>query len=109
MKTRVMRMLGAAGAVGALTLLGLVGTGGAASASSVSAQPAASLRVPGGFQPEAASFTSPAWGVVLGGSGRATGHGIRAELAVTADGGAHWSLMRAPRVWLDNSGSACRR
>ena len=24
---------------------------------------------------------------------------------MTADGGAHWSLMRAPRVWLDNAGS----
>lgn len=105
MKTRVMKMLGAAGAMGALTLLGLAG-GGTAAAASAPAQPAhpvsvASPRLPG-FQPAAASFTSAAWGVVLGGSGHAAGHAVRAQLAVTADSGAHWSLMRAPRAWLDN-------
>jgi photosystem II stability/assembly factor-like uncharacterized protein len=108
MKTRIMKVLAAAGSAGALTLLYLVGASGAASASPAPAQPAqpaqaaavASLR---GFQPAAASFVSPAWGVALGGSGY--GHTYRAQLAVTADGGAHWSLMRAPAVWLANGSS----
>jgi hypothetical protein len=55
--------------------------------------------VPGSFRPAAASFVSPSWGVVLGSASRA----YRAQLAVTADSGAHWSLMRAPSVWLANS------
>ena len=105
MKTRIMKALGAAGAMGALTLLSLAGAASASAAPAQSAHPvtAASPRLHG-FQPEAASFTTPTWGVVLGGSGRTAGHAARAELAVTADGGAHWSLMRAPRVWLDNPG-----
>jgi len=70
-----------------------------AAADSAGAVPA-SLKVPDGFQPAAASFVSPAWGVVLGGSGCTLSRTCRAQLAVTADGGAHWSLMRAPAVWL---------
>lgn len=104
MKTRVMKVLGAAGSAGALTLLCLIGAGGAASASPAPAQPAqaaeaASLR---GFQPTAASFVSPAWGVVLGGFGYTSGHAYRAQLAVTTDGGTYWSPMRTPPVWLAN-------
>jgi hypothetical protein len=49
--------------------------------------------VPDGFQPAAASFV-PGWGVVLGGSGCTLSRPCRAQLAVTADGGAHWSVMR---------------
>ena len=109
MKTHIMRALGVAGSAGALILLGLAGAGGVASASPAPAQAAhtasaASLRVSGSFQPAAASFVSPAWGVVLGGSGVTAGHAVRAQLAVTADGGAHWSLMRAPAVWLASGG-----
>ena len=43
----------------------------------------------GTFQPAAASFVSAARGVVLGCSGRDR----QALLAVTADGGGHWSMM----------------
>ncbi len=110
MKTHIMKALGAVGSAGALTLLCLVGAGAAASASPPPAQPAhavsvSALKVPGSFQPAAASFVSPAWGVVLGGSGSAS-HVYRAQLAVTADGGAHWSLMQAPAVWLANASSS---
>jgi hypothetical protein len=113
MKKHIMKALGAVGSAGALTLLCLIGAGGAASASPSPAQPAhtvpvSSLRVPGSFQPAAASFVSPAWGVVLGGSGSAS-HVYRAQLAVTADGGAHWSLMRAPAVWLAASWRGTRQ
>lgn len=66
----------------------------------------ASLEVPAGFQPAAASFVSPAWGVVLGGSGCTLDRPCRAQLAVTADGGAHWSVMRAPAVWLADGRSS---
>jgi hypothetical protein len=101
-----MKVLSAVGAAGALTVLSLAGAGGAAAASAAPAQaahsaPVAPLRLHG-FQPAAASFASPTWGVALGGSSRGTG---LARLAVTADGGAHWSLMRAPVVWLDNGAS----
>jgi hypothetical protein len=80
-----------------LSLLCLVNAGGAASASPVSApagHAVGPISPPRGFRPAAASFVSPAWGVVLGCSGSA----YRAQLAVTGDGGAHWSLMRAPDV-----------
>jgi hypothetical protein len=111
MKTHVRRALGAAVSAGALTLLCLTGTGGAAWASPALVQRGsvvslASLTVPGSFQPAAASFVSPAWGVVLGGAGCTASRACRAELAVTGDGGAHWSLLRAPAVWLGDSGSA---
>jgi photosystem II stability/assembly factor-like uncharacterized protein len=106
MKTHLMKVLSAVGAAGALTVLSLAGAGGAAAASAAPAQPAHSAAVTPlrlhGFQPAAASFTSPTWGVALGGSSRGTG---LTRLAVTADGGAHWSLMRAPVVWLDNGAS----
>jgi hypothetical protein len=110
-KTRIMKALGAAGSAGALALLCLIDAGGAASASPSSVQPGpvvpvASLRVPGSFQLAAASFVSPAWGVVLGGSGCITSHACRAQLAVTTDGGAHWSPMRTPAIWLANGGSS---
>jgi hypothetical protein len=89
-----------------LTVLSLAGAGGAAAASAAPAQAAHSAAVAPlrlhGFQPAAASFTSPTWGVALGGSSRGTG---LTRLAVTADGGAHWSLMRAPVIWLDNGAS----
>ena len=103
MKTHIMKALGVAGSAGALILLGMTGAVGVASASpspAQSAAAAASLRVSSGFQPAAASFVSATRGVVLGGTGVAPGHAVRAQLAVTADGGAHWSLMRAPAVWL---------
>jgi hypothetical protein len=82
MKTHI-KALGAIGSAGALMLLTLIGSGGAALASPSSVGPAqgtfvGSLKVPGSFQPAAASFVSPAWGVVLGQSG----HTSRAQLAV---------------------------
>ena len=111
MKTHIMKALTAAGSAGALTLLCLLGAGGAASASSAPVQPGpvvhlASLTVPGNFQPAAASFVSPTWGVVLGGAGCTASRACRARLAVTADGGAHWSPIRGPAVWLANGGSS---
>ena len=106
MMSHIRKIIGTAGAAGALTLLSLTGASAAVAASPASAQPSHSApgASPGrhGFQPEAASFTSSTWGVVLGGSGN--GRMVRAELAVTSDGGAHWSLMRAPHVWLENNG-----
>ena len=83
---------------------------GSGSASRSPVQPArpgqvSSLTVPHSFAPVAASFVSPAWGVVLGGAGCTAGHACRAQLAVTADGGAYWSVMRAPAVWLDSGGT----
>jgi hypothetical protein len=110
MKTRILKVLGAAGA---LALLCLTGAGSAASASAVSAAsvqsrpvPVAALGVPGSYRPAAASFVSPAWGVVLGADGCTPGRACRAQLAVTADGGARWSLMRTPAAWLANGGSS---
>jgi len=108
MKTHIMRVLGAAGLAGALTLLGLIGAGSAAAGSAAAASPAqaaytapvGSFKVPANFQPTAASFVSPAWGVVLGGSGCTISRPCPAQLAVTADGGARWFLMRAPAVSL---------
>jgi len=109
MKTHIMRALGAAGLAGALTLLGVIGAGGAAAGGAAAASPATqaaytapvgSLKVPGNFQPGAASFVSPTWGVVLGGSGCTISRPCPAQLAVTADGGARWFLMRAPAVSL---------
>jgi len=111
MKTHIIRALGAAGSAGALTLLCLIGAGGAASASSAPVRPGpvvpvVSVRVPGSFRPTAASFISQAWGVVLGTAGCTTSHACRAQLAVTADGGAHWSLLRTPAAWLANGESS---
>jgi hypothetical protein len=108
-KTRIMKALGGAGSAGLLALLCLTGAGSAC-ASPAPVQPGpvpvASPKVPGSFQPAAASFVSPAWGVVLGTGGCTSSHACRAQLAVTADGGAHWSLMRTPAVWLANGGSS---
>jgi len=56
--------------------------------------------VPAGFQPTAASFYSPASGVVLGGVGCATNHACRARLVATTDGGARWRFLTAPDVSL---------
>lgn len=103
MKTHIMRALGAAGLAGAVTVLGLIGASGAAAASPAQAAytaPVGSFKVPGNFEPAAASFVSPAWGVALGGSGCTISHPCQAQLAVTADGGAQWYLMRAPAVSL---------
>jgi hypothetical protein len=110
-KARTMKALGAAGSAGALTLLCLIGPGRAASASPAPVQPwpavhLAAVTVPSSFQPTAASFVSAAWGVVLGGSGCTGSRACRAQLAVTADGGAHWSVMRGPAVWLGGGGSS---
>ena len=110
MKTHVRKALGAAVPAGALTVLCLAGAGGTAWASPAPVQRGpvvrlAWLTVPGSFQPAAASFVSPAWGVVLGGAGCTASRACRAELAVTADGGAHWSVMRGPAVWLGDGGS----
>ena len=109
MKTHVRKALGAAVSAGALMVLCLTGAGGAAWASPAPVQLGpvvrlASLTVPGSFQSAAASFVSPAWGVVLGGAGCTASRACRAELAVTADGGAHWSVMRGPAVWLGDGG-----
>jgi len=109
MNMHLMKVLGVAGSAGALALLCLT-TGGAradAAAPGVAghAAPAASLEVPAGFEPDAASLVSSAWGVVLGGSGCASSRPCPARLAVTADGGARWSLMRAPAVWLAGASS----
>lgn len=109
MKTHLVRALGTAGSAGALTLLCLTSAGCATAAAPAPAQaphagPVASLKVPRNFVPGAASFVSRAWGVVLGGSGCTAGHHLcPAQLAVTTDGGARWSLMRAPAVWLANA------
>jgi hypothetical protein len=110
MRTRIMKPLSAAGPAGALTVLCLIGAGCAAPASPAPARPGPVARlaapaVPGSFQPAAASFVSPAWGVVLGGAGCTASRACRARLAVTADGGAHWSVMRAPAVWLGGGSS----
>jgi photosystem II stability/assembly factor-like uncharacterized protein len=107
MRTHVFKVLSTAGVTGAL-IVGLV-SGGAAAATAAPAQsarpaPVAPLRVHG-FEPAAASFTSPTWGVALGGASRGVGLARLARLAVTADGGAHWSRMHAPNVWLDNGAS----
>jgi hypothetical protein len=108
MKTHIVKAFGTAGSAAALALLCLTGAGGAAAAATSPAQVAghtvavASLKVPASFQPTAASFVSPARGVALGGSGCTISRPCQAQLAVTADGGAHWSLMRAPAVWLAN-------
>jgi hypothetical protein len=106
-----MRALGAAGSAGALMVLCLTGAGGAAWASPALVQRGpmvrvASLTVPGSFEPAAASFVSPAWGVVLGGAGCTASRACRVQLAVTADGGARWSLLRGPAVWLGDGGSS---
>ena len=101
-----MRALSAAGSAGALTLLCLTGAGGAASASSAPVQSGAVVTVPGSFEPAAASFVSPTWGVVLGGAGCTASRACRAQLAVTADGGARWSALRGPAVWLGDGGSS---
>ena len=110
MKMHIIKALGAAGSAGALGLLCLIGAGDAASASPSPVQPAgpatvSSLRMPGGFQPAAASFVSPTWGVVLGSAGHTAGHASRAQLAVTDDGGMYWYRMPVPALWLANGGS----
>jgi hypothetical protein len=111
MKTHLMQVLSAAGSAGALTLLCMIGAGGAASPAPAPVQPGpgvhvASLTVPGSFEPAAASFVSATWGVVLGGSGCTASRACQAQLAVTADGGARWSAIRGPVVWLANGGSS---
>jgi hypothetical protein len=111
MKTHIRKALGAAVSAGTLTVLCLTGAGGAAWAAPAPVQRGpivhlASLTVPGSFEPAAASFVSPAWGVVLGGSGCTASRACRAQLAVTADGGARWSVMGGPAVWLGDGGSS---
>jgi photosystem II stability/assembly factor-like uncharacterized protein len=106
MKQGITRALGALGSALALSLVCLAGTGSAATASPAAAKAAGvtsagALSEFGGFQPAAASFTSPNWGVALG----SAAHTGRALLAVTADGGRHWSPMRAPNVRVGNGGA----
>ncbi len=106
MKQRIMKALGALGSALALSVACLAGTGGAATASPLAASGANGASVSalsefGGFQPSSASFASPDWGVALGSAAR-TG---RALLAVTADGGRHWSPMRVPDVRVGNDGA----
>ncbi len=105
MNARIMKPLSAARSAGALTVLCLVGVGCAAQASPAPVQPGPVARlaappVPGSFQPVAASFVSSAWGVVLGGAGCTASRACRAQLAVTADGGAHWSAIPGPAALL---------
>ncbi len=111
MGTHFVRAVGAVAAAAALTVLGLadVGTVGAAAAPR-SAATGRATKVPASFQPTAAGFISPAWGVAispawgvaLGGVGCTVGHTCRARLAATADGGAQWYFLTAPDVWLAN-------
>lgn len=70
----------------------------------VAARPSAGAPRPAGFQPAAASFTSPARGVVLGGVGCREPRPCRARLVRTTDGGARWRALTAPRTWLLNRG-----
>lgn len=61
--------------------------------------------VPADFQPESASFLSPATGFVLGTEGCTPHHACLARLATTTDGGARWNFLNVPDVRLpDPSG-----
>ena len=77
-----------------------------AAARPAAARPAAVAARLAGFQPAAASFTSPARGVVLGGVGCREPRRCRARLVATTDGGARWRSLTAPRAWLLNRGPA---
>ena len=75
-----------------------------AAARPAAARPSAVAARLAGFQPAAASFTSPARGVVLGGVGCREPRRCRARLVATTDAGAHWHSLTAPRAWLLNRG-----
>ena len=79
-------------------------TAAPAAARPAAARPAAVAARLAGFQPAAASFTSPARGVVLGGVGCREPRPCRARLVATTDGGARWHALTAPRAWLLNRG-----
>ncbi len=100
MKTSLRHVLAVASA--ALAMCGLAGAMTAAgSASAATAWPGQSAaKVPAGFQPAAASFQSPASGVVLGGVSCRGQGSCRARLAATTDAGAHWHYLATPAVWL---------
>lgn len=100
MHTHFMRALGAGVAAGTLTALGLAGVGSAGAAVASGSTAAGQAAVPASFQPVAASFSTPASGVVLGGVGCLPRQLCRARLAATADGGARWRYLTAPDVWL---------
>jgi photosystem II stability/assembly factor-like uncharacterized protein len=61
---------------------------------------------PTGFQPEAASFVSPAAGFVLGTESCPPGHACRVHLIATADAGVRWRPVAAPDVKLGGGGRA---
>lgn len=103
MRIHIMKVLGGAAMAGALSTVCLIGAAGPAAASPAPAQQAHSSATPFprvGFQPAASSFVSPTWGVVLGGAPSTAGNFSRVRLAMTSDGGMHWSSMPAPAVWL---------
>lgn len=106
MNGTLVRMFCAAVAGLALAASGLAGAGAAGAAPGAGQQPEAGsgMAVSASFGPAAASFWSPARGVVLGGAGCAAGHACRVRLAVTADGGGHWHFLAAPAISLYGPG-----
>ena len=100
------RTLGAIATVSAIATITLGGCGdaGAAPMPGGPGEPAAAT-VPAHFTAYSASFISPSWGVVLGGTGCTYGHRCAARLVVTADGGRRWQVMPAPDVLLDSPAS----
>ncbi len=84
------RPSGALAAAAAAILAGVAVTSGQSAASPTPA-----------FHPFTATFTSPTWGVALGGSGCAAEKACSAQLRVTADGGRHWRTMPAPSVLVE--------
>ena len=101
MNGKLTRTFCAAAAGLALAASGLAGAGAAAAGPETGGLQAPSrAAVPAGFEPAAASFLSPARGVVLGGTGCAGGQACRVRLAATADGGAHWHYLTAPAISL---------
>jgi hypothetical protein len=91
------RLIGAAALACAAALI----PAGASAATTSPAAPAGAgqpATVPAGFRPSAASFYSPASGVVLGGVGCLSGKPCKARLVATTDSGARWSFLRAPDV-----------
>lgn len=91
----------------AVIIVSLAACGHAAAPQHQGATPAtlsptsAAARVPASFQPAAASFVTPSWGVVLGGVACPPKRPCRARLAATADSGAHWRFLTAPDVSLN--------
>jgi photosystem II stability/assembly factor-like uncharacterized protein len=76
--------------------------------SSAPGRPGPAEAVPASFRPAAASFRSPASGVVLGAVGCRAGRACTARLAATTDAGAHWRFLNAPDVQLPALGHTTR-